>query len=371
MAYAHIEMFLYRPFLHYASPDTSSQNIDKRSYACAAACVSVSRNIVHLTEEMKKRGLLMGSYWFYMYTTFFAILALLFYVLENPTGSTSMEILKDAYEGKDTLSRLSANSLAADRCTKYLTVSILFACCCCQALLFQDLFSQLSEKLHQVSKHPAPQKREHVSQNNFSAPEANSLTSKPKPPSRAKISPSSTRGGMRPSKPRPIVSSRVDQTLFNDQSAAYTPSNASVPPSPNTWITATTDQGVNDLGAMMFPSGDPFAYPTQPMITLENRQFKPSDNAPPQFFPPTSTGIGPQGMEPMIPDMALTPPGQTSNTYYGTQNTGLPPPNVMSTQQGGGPWQQPHPALHGLQDGGYDNLFGEDWSGWMPHSGSN
>lgn len=122
MAYGHIEMFLYRPFLHYVSQDVQAKGFDKRSYACAAACVSVARNIIHLTGEMKRRGLLVGSYWFYMYTTFFSIIALVFYVLENPHSPTSTEILKDAHEGKDTLAGLAARSLAADRCSRHLAV---------------------------------------------------------------------------------------------------------------------------------------------------------------------------------------------------------------------------------------------------------
>ena len=122
MAYAHCEMFLYRPFLHYVSQTSQAKNIDKRSYACAAACISVSRNIVHLTTEMKKQGLLIGSYWFYMYTTFFAIISLVFFVLENPRSQMSESILKDAYEGKDTLAELAAKSHAADRCSRVLAV---------------------------------------------------------------------------------------------------------------------------------------------------------------------------------------------------------------------------------------------------------
>ncbi len=124
MAYAHIQMFLYRPFLHYLSPDVQAKDVDRRSYACAAACISVSRNIVHLTGQMKRRGLLVGSYWFYMYTTFFAIISLVFYVLENSQSPRVEDILKDAYEGKDTLAALAAKSLAADRCSSILAVGI-------------------------------------------------------------------------------------------------------------------------------------------------------------------------------------------------------------------------------------------------------
>lgn len=124
ISYAHVQMVMYRPFLHYVSNSFQAQGIDKRSYACAAACVSVSRNVVHITTGMYQKGLLNGSYWFVMYTTYFAILSLVFFVLENPDLSTAKDgILKDALEGKTTLGALAKKSMAADRCAQSLTVS--------------------------------------------------------------------------------------------------------------------------------------------------------------------------------------------------------------------------------------------------------
>lgn len=124
MGYAHVQMMLYRPFLHYVSPRlNSAKTADDRSYACAAACVSVSRNIVHIFTELKKRGLLVGAYWFSMYTTFFAILSLVFFVLENPDNQGTQEILADAMAGKETLKSLAERSMAADRCSVALEVS--------------------------------------------------------------------------------------------------------------------------------------------------------------------------------------------------------------------------------------------------------
>ena len=98
--------------------------MDKRSYACAATCVSVSRNIVHIAVEMKKRGLLTGAYWFSMYTTFFAILSLVFYALENPDNEASQDVLRVAKEGRDTLESLAKTSMAADRCAATLKVRL-------------------------------------------------------------------------------------------------------------------------------------------------------------------------------------------------------------------------------------------------------
>ena len=66
----------------------------------------------------------MGAYWFVMYTTYFAILSLLYFVLENPESTTSKEILKDAVEGRETLDSLATRSMAADRCSASLAVSI-------------------------------------------------------------------------------------------------------------------------------------------------------------------------------------------------------------------------------------------------------
>lgn len=129
MSYAYVQMMIYRPFLHYVAQACQTARTDKRSFACAAACVSVARNIVHITSEMKRRGLLMGSYWFVMYTTYFAILSLLYFVLENPESNTSKDIMKDAIEGRDTLANLATRSMAADRCTMSLTVSSLCLSC--------------------------------------------------------------------------------------------------------------------------------------------------------------------------------------------------------------------------------------------------
>lgn len=120
MSYAHVQMMLYRPFLHYVSGADKQKLSDQRAYACAAACVSVSRNIIHITAEMKRNGLLAGSYWFTMYTTFFAILTLVYYALEN--AGISKEMMQDAIEGQQTLAALAKRSMAADRTSTILAV---------------------------------------------------------------------------------------------------------------------------------------------------------------------------------------------------------------------------------------------------------
>lgn len=121
MAFAHVRMMLYRPFVHYISRP-KSKGSDERPYASAAACVDVSRKIVHTADDMRKKGVLNGAYWFTMYTTFFSVITLLYYVLENPTDVTSLAILSDAETGRDTLASLRDKSLAAKRCSMALLV---------------------------------------------------------------------------------------------------------------------------------------------------------------------------------------------------------------------------------------------------------
>lgn len=76
---------------------------------------------------MHKRGLLNGSFWFTMYTTYFAILSLIFFVVENPDSPTAKDgVLKDAMEGKNTLAGLAKKSMAADRCSQSLHVCVFF-----------------------------------------------------------------------------------------------------------------------------------------------------------------------------------------------------------------------------------------------------
>ncbi|KAH7028769.1 fungal-specific transcription factor domain-containing protein [Microdochium trichocladiopsis] len=117
-AFAHVQMMLYRPFLHHL-PRTSPgmPAVDSRVYALAAAGIHVCRNIVHIGLEIKKRAALLGPYWFNTYTQFTAVLCLVIYILNNPQAPTLPAILADAQMGKDGISSFTQKSLAADRIT--------------------------------------------------------------------------------------------------------------------------------------------------------------------------------------------------------------------------------------------------------------
>ncbi|KAH8807378.1 fungal-specific transcription factor domain-containing protein, partial [Xylogone sp. PMI_703] len=118
LAYNHVQMFLYRPFLHYISKSRRSANLEELPYIYAAACVQTSRNVIQNMKSMEEACLLNGPYWFCSYTTFCATISLVFYKLE-----TAQWGLKDAEYGRDVLYRLASKSPAAKKNSETLIVS--------------------------------------------------------------------------------------------------------------------------------------------------------------------------------------------------------------------------------------------------------
>lgn len=123
-AYAYVQLILYRPFLHFISPRlvTGDKPFDERAYACAIAGLSISRNIVHMGQEVRKQAVLTGPYWVIVYTQFLATLSLMYYVLENPDKPDCAEVLSDAKSGRDAIASFAWMSPAADRITNALSV---------------------------------------------------------------------------------------------------------------------------------------------------------------------------------------------------------------------------------------------------------
>ncbi|KAE8451957.1 hypothetical protein EG329_002121 [Mollisiaceae sp. DMI_Dod_QoI] len=304
LSYAHVQMMLYRPFLHYVSENhCAGKKIDERAYACAAACVSVSRNIVHITTEMKRRGLLVGAYWFTMYTTFFAILSLVYFVLENPDKPGSQEILSDANDGKDALNGLAKRSQAADRCSTAL----------------KNLFERLPERLRDSRPGSAiPKKKRSAPSPNPTGPRA--VTASPDP---SQVGPGLPRATTFPT-PSPLQTSNLQRTSLDgnrfqnhtlsnpnlrqsfmsptDISAVGTPDSSSTnnslqqPRFPMQQPQFGINTAVPDLSAMMFPSADPFAYPNQPMTAFDNMKQESiglmNNSQMPHMFVPNGTPTG-------------------------------------------------------------------------------
>ncbi|GME85891.1 unnamed protein product [Ambrosiozyma monospora] len=132
ISYLHVKIILYRPFIHYISQDiTSATNgngappptmNDLRGIEKAKNCINVARIVVKLAEDMIDKRMLSGSYWFSIYTIFFSVACLVYYVHFAPPVNSQgkvdpeyLDIKKDAEMGKKVLDVLKDSSMAAKR----------------------------------------------------------------------------------------------------------------------------------------------------------------------------------------------------------------------------------------------------------------
>ncbi|KAI1274767.1 hypothetical protein F5Y07DRAFT_372138 [Xylaria sp. FL0933] len=274
-AYAHVQMVLYRPFLHYVSPRfCAGKDVSERAYACGAAYITVARNIIHIGTEMRKQVSLVGPYWFTLFSEFFAIISLVFFVLENQNKPGSKEILADAVAGKNMIGELAAKSMVADRISTSLEV----------------LFDQLPVNLKDSEAQIAPSKKRIRPGLKLESSPSTQKTNSPPPSRGASRGPSLSKAISAKIQKRSSssishagffgddhVSSPLVDGAFN--SFHFSPPGMTVA-SQGSSIAATSlsegsqakvqlattgaAQQIHRLDAMMFPSDDPLAYPNQP-----------------------------------------------------------------------------------------------------------
>jgi hypothetical protein len=370
-AYAHVQLMLYRPFLHYVSPRlTVGKKIDERYYNCAAAGISVSRNIVHIGTEIQKQSVLIGPYWFILYTEFFAILSLVFYVLENPDKAGATEILADAHAGREVITAWAQRSMAADSIENAL----------------KPLFEQLQDRLKKGVGRPAPTKKR-------SAPGPGSKTGNMPLPTRPGLqtdlaqrrseelartpssalrreatigshgshrSPFDPVGLQASSLPSQGFAGNLQELLPLDVSlTGASPDSAGTPGGahrhPQSFQQGGGPSGsassLYKLDAIMFPSTDPFAYPNQPLLDTSGYHGRPGSHAgtsqgqDPQFYMSgVYDGIEGQLLGPIPPYLVSQAHGHhpmdPSSQVYNS-------PNMMPTQPG--PHQQQQQQRHRQQ----------------------
>ncbi|KEQ75439.1 fungal transcriptional regulatory protein [Aureobasidium namibiae CBS 147.97] len=385
IAYAHAQAMLYRPFLHFVATDKRSRDIDQRAYTCAASYVNLSRNHIHLCVQMKQKGLLNGAHWFVMYTTFFAVVSLIYFAAENPQNITTEAVLKDAIQGKEVLASLAKRSMAADRC----------------AITLDGIFKALPAWAREGHPNPAPSRKRRQSSTNGppkgarSHPDISVTAKEPPPPQPGSIQRASTF----PNHPTNVpTASAYDQRMsfptpsMSSGSAPYTPASPGFSQqalvagpmensSPSNGLLGylpleMTNPNLPDLSAMMFPSAEPFNYPNQPLTTFENNQFAKdpnvfnnfSDSKAPVMLSGQSTGSETDNLEAQFYPL---PPYMMQQQQQRQQQQGRWDMNMMQQQQqqaqlanmrqvsGGWPGQQ-----QGLDQGtGFPNINLSDMFG--------
>ncbi|KAH3687033.1 hypothetical protein WICPIJ_001977 [Wickerhamomyces pijperi] len=119
LSFLHVQIVLYRPFIHYISPRYADQpHVDQLSVQRAKNCISVARTCVKLAQDMINKNMLSGPYWFSIYTIFFSVACLVYYVHEVPMDEFHpdyIDIKRDAESGKKILTVLKDSSMAASK----------------------------------------------------------------------------------------------------------------------------------------------------------------------------------------------------------------------------------------------------------------
>ena len=117
-------MVLYRPFLHHAIRRPSDSARDMRSYACASACIKAAKQVIELLKEMYIQDFLNGPDWFFTFITYFAVMSLVTFVLNNRDDASAQGYIAVAKSGRQILGNLGVRGSIANRCAASLTVSL-------------------------------------------------------------------------------------------------------------------------------------------------------------------------------------------------------------------------------------------------------
>lgn len=140
-------------------------------------------------------------------------------------------------------------------------------------------------------------------------------------------------------------------------SASATPSSSTRPTfDPNQQYSST----LPDMGVIMFPSADPFDYPNQPIMTLENQNlFRPEDTH--MFGTSNTMDAQPFASLPLYMTSAFGfQPMSTTMDFTSAGNSG----STMATDDTAGRWsseQPPNPSGSGGLPMNYNNFFGQNW----------
>lgn len=113
--YLHVQITLYRPFVHFAklaklNKDTETTNFQVRA---GFKCFDIAKQSVRLARSMIRDKLLNGNYWFSIYTIFFSVACLVYYFLE--IDSLDIEVKQAIDIGKEILLGLKQRSVGAER----------------------------------------------------------------------------------------------------------------------------------------------------------------------------------------------------------------------------------------------------------------
>ncbi|KAL6930171.1 hypothetical protein ACO0SA_001578 [Hanseniaspora valbyensis] len=125
-SFLQVQIVLYRPFIHYLifndNKHKGSVPQDELSVKRGEMCKKIAKQTITLAKEMMERNYLNGNHWFSIYTIFFSVAGLIFYVHETTPNENNLEEIKEYLEcadlckvAKQILDSLKGSSKAANR----------------------------------------------------------------------------------------------------------------------------------------------------------------------------------------------------------------------------------------------------------------
>ena len=123
LAHAHVQMVLYRPFLHHALKNMRhSSRISLKAYACGSACIKAAMQVVWLVETLEACNLFNEAHWFSTFIVSFTAACLVLFVMSNE-GDPTLKETEDAVRRIKNLCQRHANENPSFlRCYKFLEV---------------------------------------------------------------------------------------------------------------------------------------------------------------------------------------------------------------------------------------------------------
>jgi hypothetical protein len=124
VAYAHVQMVLYRPFLHHALKDMRSNNspVSMKAYSCGSSCIKAASQVVWLAETLESYNLFNEAHWFTTLICSFTAACLVLFVMSNEGDPTLSEVEGAVRRIKGLCYRHSAQNPSMARCYRFLEV---------------------------------------------------------------------------------------------------------------------------------------------------------------------------------------------------------------------------------------------------------
>lgn len=115
LCHAHVQINLYRPYLHHLTRDLHDEKFSMRGYECASACVRAAMQAVWVVEAFQKHNVLYEAFWLNTYMLGFSASILTFFVLCSAQRTTLEESTIAARKAQDLLASLAKYNLFARR----------------------------------------------------------------------------------------------------------------------------------------------------------------------------------------------------------------------------------------------------------------